>query len=174
MCCKTVPVDFENWNIAKDNIPADKNGGEGGFLPFGWSGVFVGAATCFYGFVGFDAVATTGKRVYDERFFVMHFGFHVRCVSRGSEGSRFLFFFFDYRREMWIKRFVHLLTGGEGNGKKLFKKLFRPWTKKSVCTTCARAYKRFRLKIISISINTIHTAQIAEYTRREVSAEFAH
>lgn len=58
---KIVLVDFDNWNIAKDNIPADKNGGEGGFLPFGWSGVFAGAATCFYGFVGFDAVATTGK-----------------------------------------------------------------------------------------------------------------
>lgn len=58
----SIEADPKNWKLSLEDIPKNvTNAGTGGFMPFGLSGVMAGAAKCFYGFVGFDAVATTGE-----------------------------------------------------------------------------------------------------------------
>jgi len=57
----SIKANPKNWAIAKEDIPEGVRGGEGGFMPYGIAGVMAGAAKCFYGFVGFDCVATAGE-----------------------------------------------------------------------------------------------------------------
>ncbi|NXV02013.1 CTR2 protein, partial [Cettia cetti] len=70
--------DTSNWKLREDDLPqaaahwagnqSDNTTsafGVGGFMPYGFTGTLAGASTCFYAFVGFDCIATTGEEVRD-------------------------------------------------------------------------------------------------------------
>ena len=70
--CGCFKSDFHNWNLSPEEIhkvignvtttgEVRPDPGSGGFFPFGISGMMAGAATCFYGYIGFDVIATTGE-----------------------------------------------------------------------------------------------------------------
>jgi len=58
--CGLFKANPHNWELQKEDLPSEKFG-VGGFFPYGISGTLAGAATCFYGFVGFDTIATSGE-----------------------------------------------------------------------------------------------------------------
>uniref|UniRef100_A0A8D0HKY5 Cationic amino acid transporter 2 n=1 Tax=Sphenodon punctatus TaxID=8508 RepID=A0A8D0HKY5_SPHPU len=72
-----VKGDTNNWKITEEslinyttyieNVSPTMNVtsafGAGGFMPYGFTGTLAGAATCFYAFIGFDCIATTGEEV---------------------------------------------------------------------------------------------------------------
>nr|XP_034968723.1 cationic amino acid transporter 2 isoform X1 [Zootoca vivipara] len=72
-----VKGDLQNWKKTEEflinytvyigNLSSSENVtsafGVGGFMPYGFTGTLAGAATCFYAFIGFDCIATTGEEV---------------------------------------------------------------------------------------------------------------
>lgn len=51
-------VKASNWSLPESEVAGY---GTGGFAPYGVKGIITGAARCFFGFIGFDCIATAGE-----------------------------------------------------------------------------------------------------------------
>ncbi|XP_039099992.1 cationic amino acid transporter 3-like [Hyaena hyaena] len=73
--CGFIKGDLHHWQLTEHDYKlaiSETNDtsslgplGSGGFMPFGIEGILHGAATCFYAFIGFDCIATTGEEARD-------------------------------------------------------------------------------------------------------------
>ncbi|KAB7508087.1 Cationic amino acid transporter 2 [Armadillidium nasatum] len=81
-------ADTDNWHLSQADVLNEsicenqsEDWGTGGFAPFGFSGIIHGAATCFFGFIGFDVIATTGEEaIKPERNLPLAISISLLCV----------------------------------------------------------------------------------------------